>query len=351
MENSKEVKVSKGNTKNIVRLYDIDILKGIGILFVILGHIQQNIPKWLLIYIYSFHMPLFYYISGYLYKKDYEKMSVKEYTIKRAKELLYPYLTLNFLNLVWYIIKEHSISGILKYILSFLYSNYIFDINYVGAIWFLMSLFIVEMVYFFIKKNCNLNKTCFWICVCFIFGICIQKLINVIGVRLPFWIDISFFGLFFYNLGYVIKEKCNVSLNLLGKFLLLFICVALSILGIILNYKYCNFGNFSGRIDMLYLHFGNYLWFILASISGIFTWHIISKILNRNKMLELYGKNTLVIMGVHIIFLQVITKIFKMLSLNLNEYFLGLVIFIVTAICSLLSSLVLKKYFPKFIRC
>lgn len=36
----------------IKRLNYIDILKGFGILFVILGHIQQYIPSWLLIYIF-----------------------------------------------------------------------------------------------------------------------------------------------------------------------------------------------------------------------------------------------------------------------------------------------------------
>lgn len=43
------------HTIDVKRLNYIDILKGFGILFVILGHIQQYIPSWLLIYIFFSH--------------------------------------------------------------------------------------------------------------------------------------------------------------------------------------------------------------------------------------------------------------------------------------------------------
>ena len=72
----------------------IDILKGIGIILVIVGHIQEYIPKNFLIYLYSFHMPLFFYISGYLYKERYENLNTKDYIKKRAKQLVYPYIVL-----------------------------------------------------------------------------------------------------------------------------------------------------------------------------------------------------------------------------------------------------------------
>lgn len=131
-------------------------------------------------------MPLFYYVSGYLYKEKYDKMGLKEYIKKRARELLYPYITLMTINFIWYVIKEHSINGIVKYIISFLYSNYIFDINYVGAVWFLMSLFIVEILYVMLRKKFDLNVTFIMVFICFIIGILIQKIISIKYFRLPF---------------------------------------------------------------------------------------------------------------------------------------------------------------------
>lgn len=43
----------------------IDAAKGIAIILVVLGHVCTGIP-WLVKWIYSFHMPLFFMISGYL---------------------------------------------------------------------------------------------------------------------------------------------------------------------------------------------------------------------------------------------------------------------------------------------
>lgn len=48
------------------RIVSFDILKGGGILLVILGHIQ--IPYMLKTVIYSFHMPLFFFVSGCFFR-------------------------------------------------------------------------------------------------------------------------------------------------------------------------------------------------------------------------------------------------------------------------------------------
>ena len=46
----------------------IDIMKGIGIILVILGHAIQNNYVPLNKVILSFHMPLFFFVSGMLFK-------------------------------------------------------------------------------------------------------------------------------------------------------------------------------------------------------------------------------------------------------------------------------------------
>lgn len=43
----------------------VDVAKGIGILLVILGHLKNPIMD----FIYAFHMPLFFFISGMFVKK------------------------------------------------------------------------------------------------------------------------------------------------------------------------------------------------------------------------------------------------------------------------------------------
>lgn len=74
-----------------VRLEYIDILKGIGIVLVVLGHITKD--RELFQFIYAFHMPLFFIVSGYFL---HEK---KNFIISQAKSLLIPYFVFGILSL------------------------------------------------------------------------------------------------------------------------------------------------------------------------------------------------------------------------------------------------------------
>lgn len=47
------------------RFLEIDIAKGIGMIFVLIGHLQ--VPSILKNYLYSFHMPLFFFLGGTIY--------------------------------------------------------------------------------------------------------------------------------------------------------------------------------------------------------------------------------------------------------------------------------------------
>ncbi len=65
----------------------IDMLKGLGIILVVFGH-TAHAKDTIRILIYSFHMPMFFIISGYLFKtKDKYKNFLKKFMT-----LLLPYL-------------------------------------------------------------------------------------------------------------------------------------------------------------------------------------------------------------------------------------------------------------------
>lgn len=82
------------------RIEYIDILKGIGIILVVLGHVTLN--KDLYHFIYAFHMPLFFIVSGmFLHDKQ-------GFIRKQAKSLLIPYLSFGLLTFVyWWLVESH----------------------------------------------------------------------------------------------------------------------------------------------------------------------------------------------------------------------------------------------------
>lgn len=130
------------------RLQSIDFLKGIAILLVILGHSVQVLTikpfdDYLFNFIYSFHMPLFMFLSGFVSYKNEVNLSE---VIKRFYQLIIPFfvwplfscllLKGNFDIAIWKDIVEQPDKGLwffwtLFFISSF-YTLVIYAVNHAG---------------------------------------------------------------------------------------------------------------------------------------------------------------------------------------------------------------------------
>ena len=79
------------------RLDYVDVAKGIGIILVVLGHCLVFAGCWsstLFRYIYAFHMPFWFTISGYLYKRK----DPSSFIIGKVATLLVPFVAYFSLN-------------------------------------------------------------------------------------------------------------------------------------------------------------------------------------------------------------------------------------------------------------
>ena len=129
----------------------ISICKGIGIILVVLGHL--NIGEYWHQVIYSFHMPLFFFISGYLFKYIYLEIP-KEFLLKKAKTLYIPFVkwALIFLllhNVFVYFHIEKGMYDIKDYLIGG--ANILLFCNYdpiLGPTWFLRSLFVSFLIFY-----------------------------------------------------------------------------------------------------------------------------------------------------------------------------------------------------------
>lgn len=131
---------------------EITVARGIGILLVVLGHalkqtgergVFTNMPVSM---IYSFHMPLFFVLSGFVSVKILEYSTVKEYTkyIKnRAIRLLIPYFVMGILYMpLKYVMNSFAIN---KYDFSQSWRLILGD-NPNTTMWFLYTLFWVSVI-------------------------------------------------------------------------------------------------------------------------------------------------------------------------------------------------------------
>lgn len=114
------------------RIEWIDAIKGLGIILVILGH--MTIPQIARLFIFSFHMPLFFFVSGWLFKNNF----TKAWCLKKCDSLLIPYALYGIITIA----VLHFAAGVP---LNLLLERFLKG-NGVGVLWFLVCLLVVEVI-------------------------------------------------------------------------------------------------------------------------------------------------------------------------------------------------------------
>lgn len=180
----------------------IDILKGIGILFMVLGH--MHFSKAFNYYIFGFHMPLFFMVSGYLYRRP---ASIYMAVIRKAKSLLIPYLSFGVgYWLLWIIRFRREDQSAVQPLWSLLL-NGTEGLVIESALWFLPTLFIVYIIFVLIDRI--VPKTTYKVYIAGMLaltGCMTARLFFDIGGGY-FWVALSASGLFL--IGICVKEHID----------------------------------------------------------------------------------------------------------------------------------------------
>lgn len=145
-------KISKTPSRNI----NIDILKALAIFMVVWGHVLYNVAGITSGFISYVHMPVFYFASGLFIARELNNYSVTDFFVKKIKRLLIPYIIWSFIsfaaNSALLIAAEKAIPKerlIQEALDIFLYSR---------SVWFLIQLFIAELLFAFLYKFFSFNK-------------------------------------------------------------------------------------------------------------------------------------------------------------------------------------------------
>ncbi len=143
------------------RIEYFDAAKAICIILMIIGHCDLSTIPYLNVIIYSFHLPLFFIISGYFFKETTQKKAFWKYTRNHIK----PYaitaiVTLGILLLLSIYIWNFNVlkDFIGNWAKSFFFgsgssngSGIFASTSAVGPIWFLFGLFWAMLIYNFLK--------------------------------------------------------------------------------------------------------------------------------------------------------------------------------------------------------
>jgi len=191
--------------KGLERKKFVDIAKGITILLVVVEHNVYIYKYHILaqVIILSFHMPLFYFVSGLFFSRN---QSLVELTKKRFNSLLKPYFSSCLLFFILKLIKDQKIGDISLFFRNVLYgTNGSLSWPY-QQLWFLTSLFVTVLVCKILYIGLSRFQL-IWLRYCVLVAILslwyfFIKQTNIFpNSGLPWNVDLIGITLFFYALG------------------------------------------------------------------------------------------------------------------------------------------------------
>lgn len=253
----------------------IDSLKGFAIILVVIGHVLQNTiidydENILFRLIYSFHMPLFFFLSGYVSKNKISVINLKKYFVA----LIIPFISFAIISSLYigYQGIEDNYRVAHNIIKTLIYPD--------NGLWFLYVLFVIHILNYIASRTSIL-----YVILIIVFITAISKVLdsqNVLGLR-----TIVIFSIYFFLGKYVFKNSEVITRNC-SKFyvvlLIIFVC----------------FGYFWHRTDNIYLlsinlsSVASFLYRYFVGLLGIFAFYGLFNKIKISK-LALLGQHTLII--------------------------------------------------------
>ena len=297
------------------RIVWVDYYKVIGIFLIVLGHSifrNSDLTKFL----YIFHVPIFFFISGYLEKNN--PCPTKKYLKKLLYSLIIPYFIWNILYFPFHL----SFRSVIAMVVGLPPWN--------GASWFLMVLVFIKLNALFYK-----NKK-------YVVGVLLSLgffSLQLYGRNLPYYINLTFMFSPFFFAGMYGKDLINkVADTLKGKTILkLFFSLVLFIL-LLLVYRYTPIAHTNAVVSFLpkfYLYW-------LSGFIGIFALFFICLCFKKeSKVITTISISTLFVMCSHYELLMYITPI---ITQNYGDIVTFIFVFLFFALQCVLAPWVLKHF-------
>ncbi|MCI9247454.1 MAG: acyltransferase family protein [Clostridia bacterium] len=330
----------------------INILRGFTIFLIVFGHgigYSKGLTG-LSRYLSSFYVPLFFFISGYLFHENKEEKLIP-FIKRKAKKILIPYFVFALLSLIPYYLfagniqtslgtEETTSNNIASSLLAVLYGSGHGDTLVQNSpLWFLPCYFLVVVIAkisYEKTRNCKLKSLLLALFFLSIGGI----VYFFFNTTYPFGFETALVMLFFYFLGHALKQ-----LPMLSNKLKLIVTITCLSLGFIIHL-------FNGRISCMNNDYKNsYMIFILSATFSLIGYSYLFSFFKKCNILSYLGKHTIPILVVHKMPLVVFQSKLGIIStyLKTGNIFVQLSLALLMAISSILLSLLAYKIVSKFL--
>lgn len=325
-----EVSSVKTNNRNVT----IDILKGIGIVLMVLGHMHFD-DQYFGRIVYAFHMPLFFLVSGFLYKKP---NNLFDYLKRKAKRLLVPYAVFA----TTYLFLSFCLSRKVSTLFDGLKSLLVFPTQGMpmeSALWFLPAMFLCCVLYALLDKFVK-SRMAFTAIISILTCIgCFYS--SVTDFRLPFAVGPAMASLGFYGLGQLWKCR-QTELGILKKW------ISVGIVGLCAVGLACYLEPLNVRLEkwggvQFILHYLCAVGIVLF-LAVLVDWFVHRFEIDGSKEygLTFIGQNSIVYLCINHPCLMVAERILRLIGLS-NEILLYVGMFVISMTGMHIASLVLTR--------
>lgn len=302
------------------RIKWIDSMRGIAILFVVLGHCAGRLDDPVNRAILSFHMPLFFFISGLSSQVGGRKQgSFIGFLKKRTRGIMIPQAVLFFINIVFILANRQQIT--LRLIFETWFN------------WFFSVLFICSLLDWFLRTSGIISKQY----ICLGMAIILMLFTQVMHIQTLIHIETVPMAMFFYLGGIYSFRELNQSIHIKLKHM----WVLLPPLIIICSY-------WNAPVTMYSNEYGNLALFAISSMAGILVCYEMGRRLEDNKLLLWLGQCSV---GIYIFHARVINAfhvIGHMILPSLENYLYPAYwhYFIIAILVLIPMVYVIEKYIP-----
>lgn len=301
------------------RIEWIDTSKGLGMIMVIAGHTFTLRYSSVL---YSFHMPLFFLLSGLVYNSS--KFSTFNSLVKnKAVQILKPWLVCYLISLAVSIaIPAWRDALSWKQMLIELYTTNSNNINN-SSIWYLVCLFVTFVFMYFVHKLLYKLSGRITALVLAIVGLSLlwikefllvtSTILHLIENRLPLKLDSAMIAVMFMYFGFRYKRKIfKIVEN--TKIWKLFVALSIFVVGFAVN-RWSNINSLDfGNVRLLYYPIAFLGIYCVLSFCFLLSQNNSKTAGYIRKLLSFYGVNSLIIFGFQSLFIRLYLLFF-------NEYY------------------------------
>ncbi len=300
-----------------------DMVKGIGIFLVVLGHINY-VPGPLRIWISCYHMPVFFVLSGIMMGMKEDRFEDLSSIIRhKARGILVPYF---WFSLSYFVLDIGNLY-LDKIDYNTFISNIISSVTFYGksVLWFLPALFLTQVYYILLRRRLSVPLTCAAVVVITIIAyFCKIKLDEISFANAESIVVqsvVNFFRTFvraavalpFTAVGCIVQRillaKADSDSNDSGKMAefirryinpgikerMLMIIAGTTFLAIV--YPICMM---NGCVDLHNIILGNAGLYYLAAFLGSYGLILLCKGIPSSRVIKYYGKNSLIVMASHL---------------------------------------------------